>query len=106
MPGNSSRMMKAGIPSIDRCCGLTRWIGLANPLSRRFCRILYPTEVLRGLAPTSAIEPGANSLSRRKVLISALVPSGDISELIDLGEDSPGDVGWGSGLDATLEWPC
>ena len=63
--GSSDTSLTARMPSISGYFGLTSSIGPSKPASRRFFRIIRPTDAGRGLAPTSAIVRGASSLSRR-----------------------------------------
>ena len=44
-----------------------------NPAACKLFRMVRPTDVGRGLAPTSATERGANSRARRYVLMDCVV---------------------------------
>jgi hypothetical protein len=62
---SSSMRATQGMPSISVWRGLTRSMRPGKRAARRLRSTARPTDPSRGLAPTSAIARGANSLSRR-----------------------------------------
>ena len=53
------------LPASSECFGLTGMMLPENPPEIRFPKILAPTELLPSLAPTTAMDAGLNSFSRR-----------------------------------------
>ncbi len=70
--GRSSTSAKTGCPSSEACFGLTGHTGPANPQEVARFHTISPMLLVRNDAPITAIDCGANRVSRLRTVIAAL----------------------------------